>query len=170
MKNSILTLATALGVIGLSSVASAQDFYPKETESFLVNYYVRAKEPTTATILSLVPGFGAGHFYAGQTGRGALMFAGEAVGLGLIVLGGRALDGDAGQIVSLTGTLIFTGFKIADIYLAPFSAEEHNKNIARQLKIKSLLTRAPPEPGGDRERLAYGLALEIPLGALALAP
>jgi len=144
-------VATAFG-----SVARAQDFYPKETESYLINYMVRAKDPTAATILSIAPGFGAGHFYAQSYATGAVMLIGEALGLGLVLLAPH-VEGTAGSILGISGGLIFAGFKIADIYLAPFSAADYNRDVAKSLKIKSLsgATALGPPP------LSPGLALGL---------
>lgn len=156
----IATLVFAVSILALARPANAQELYPRETESYLINYRVLAKSQTTSYLLSAAPGFGAGHFYAGQVATGAIMLLGELVGITLAIVSPRVLDGTANTIVSISGYAIFAGFKIADMYLAPFSAETHNIGLAKRLKIKPLAVR---DRGGEQERLAYGLALTADL-------
>ncbi len=157
--------ALAVVLIGWGEPAAAQEYYPKDTETYLINYQVMAKDPATATMLSMAPGFGFGHFYAGQIVRGVIMALGEVLGLTLVLVAPRVGEpGDAAQDVLLyAGLGLFGGFKLADVYLASDSVELHNKNVARSLRIKPLVTVV--EPGGTaRPRVvAHGVSLAWPL-------
>jgi hypothetical protein len=156
-----MRIVTIAMVMGFASQALAEEPYAKDTETYLINYMVRMKEPTTATILSLTPGFGAGHFYSEEYATGVIMFVGQAIGVGLLVLGPR-VEGTAGSVLGITGIVLFSGFKIADIYLAPFSAAEHNKKLAKNMRVKAISFEVPTP---REDKLALGLALELDLGS-----
>lgn len=153
-------LAALVVVLSLSRTAVAEEFYPKDTETYLLNYAALAKDPATAYLLSMAPGFGAGHFYAGQTLRGVIMALGEAIGIGLVLLAPHIGEpGDTAQdVLLISGAVLFSGFKIADLYFAPDSVEIHNKRLAKSLKIKPLIS----DGGGPGRGHAYGVSLGAP--------
>ncbi len=172
-----ITAAICLAMLlqfSIPSPAQAQAFYPRETESYVLNYAVRSKQTMTAVTLSTVLGFGAGHFYAEESGSGIIFAAGQFVGAALL-LGSRFTDdADIQGILGATGGLIFAGFRIADIYLAPASAAKYNIGLVKRLRIKSLVlsphqkispdqknaeaVAATPTSAGSR---GYGLALAL---------
>jgi len=144
--------------LGLAVRAQAQEFYPKDTETYLINYYANAKDPTTAYLLSSAPGFGAGHFYAGNYATGAVMAVGQVLGIGLYVLSYVIDSGQ--QPLMISGLVLFAGFKIADMVMAPGSAEDHNRVVAERLKIKPLVMDTGSLRPGGRPHVAWGLALQ----------
>ena len=125
-----------------SGTAAAQEMYPKETETFLLNYAVLSKNPTTAYWLSAAPGFGAGHFYADDAFTGMLVGAGQGAGLGLFFLSGQVGEpGDtAHTVLSVSGLALFGLMKVLDMVLAPMSVEQYNKNLVKRLKIKPVVS------------------------------
>ena len=145
----VIALATAAG-----SVGKAQALYPKETETYLINYYAFSKQSSTAYMLSVLPGFGAGHFYAENWVQGAVFGIGQALGLGLFLIG-NSLDGSARTVLNVTGGVLFTGFKLGDIFTAPSSAEQYNRRLAARLKLKPLVLFNP----NRSQPAVYGLAL-----------
>lgn len=145
--------------------AQAQDLYPKETESYLINYMVLSKSTITAWALSAGPGFGAGHFWCKQSATGAIMAVGQVVGILLYAVAILAdLTGNAFSAMYISGMVVFTGFRIADLVLAPRSAERYNRDLAKKLKIRPLALRAPDGNPARHSRLAYGVALEVAIG------
>ncbi|MEE8408698.1 MAG: hypothetical protein V3T05_03755 [Myxococcota bacterium] len=152
-------------VLLVAHPVQAQDLYPQETESYLINYMVLSKSTITAWALSAGPGFGAGHFWCNQTATGSIMAIGQVVGILLYAVAILAdITGDAFTAMSLSGMVIFTGFRIADLVFAPGSAETYNRELAKKLKIRPLALRAPDANPARRGQLAFGVALEVAIG------
>jgi hypothetical protein len=157
-----LSFVLAVALLGWTTRAEAQQFYPKDTETYLINYQTLIKDSTTAYLLSAAPGFGAGHFYAKNYMLGAMMAAGEALGLGLILLGTQV--GETGSsarlVLNISGGVFFAGFKAADMFLAPGSVEDYNRVVAEQLRIRPLAVDTGSTNPGGRPHLAWGLTVE----------
>ncbi len=147
-----------LGLL-LARPGQAQEYYPRDTETYLINYLAFSKSAPTAYLLSAAPGFGLGHFYANHNTRGVIFAVGEVLGLALVIVSPR-VDGVASDILLYSGLTVFGGFKVADMLLAPDSVEIHNRKVAKRLKIKALAVRQ--EIRGGREALAYGLEIQSP--------
>ncbi len=131
---------------------------PGTSEILLINYHAQAKDPAAGTMLSLFPGFGAGHFYSGSIKSGLVVAAGELVGLGLLLLSSAVGEpGDTSRdVLRAVGAGFFVAFKIGDVAYAPFAAKEHNVDLAMRLRVpiiggdtrKGLVEDARPSAGG----------------------
>ncbi|MCK5689765.1 P13 family porin [Myxococcota bacterium] len=147
-----------VSIISFASPAHAADLYAKETETFLINYQALSKDPSTALMLSLSLGFGSGHFYAQDSLRGGIFAGGQVLGAGMLLVGASMEDpaSDAATILTMMGGVIFAGFRIVDIYMAPLSVERYNRKVAKRLHIRPLAMQAIP---GNKEKIAWGLGL-----------
>ena len=120
-------------------------------ENFDINYDIYRKDPLLAFEMSLALGFGTSHFYAGETTRGLIVLAGELIGAGLYASSYAVdADNDLGRnILAIGGAVLFSGFRLADILMAPSSVARHNKSIARKLGIAPLIRT--PKRSVERE-------------------
>ena len=127
-----------------SSVAPGPRRAP-EGEFYQINYAAHSRDPVVGMGLSTVVGFGAGHFYAQHYLPGVIMALGQTVGAGTYGLG-EAMDAKSGgrKALHLIGAIVFVAFRIADIYLAPLSVQEFDRNIAERLGVPNLLGMLPP--------------------------
>lgn len=131
--------ATCVLVLMIAAVprAYAQRLEPSGSEVFLINYQARAKDAAAATALSIVPGFGMGHFYAESYASGVAVAGGEILGLGLALLG--AAVGDSGEtahdVLQIVGALLFAAFKIADTVYAPYAVADYNQMLVGRLRV-----------------------------------
>ncbi len=80
-------------------------------------------EPVLAGFLGAFPGFGAGHFYAGDRRTGFLLFSGEFLGLYMYLE--DAFDDEVGSEIGPSGSVglgMFFGLWLYDICHAPVAA------------------------------------------------
>jgi len=97
-------------------------------------------DPALAGFLGAVPGFGTGHFYAGDRRTGALLFSGQFLGLYLYLE--DAFDDEAGSEIGVSGTVglsMFFGMWLYDMCHAPIAARRTN------MRSRAYLS---PEGGG----------------------
>lgn len=155
----LLATLVATSFCARSARADEPAYVPiQSTETYLINYQVNAKTPETAVMLSFGPGFGAGHFYADNAAAGWIFGIGEALGIGLLLLSSEVGEpGDSVQdALRYSGTVMFAGFKVSELVLAPWSVERHNRNLARRLRVEPLVMSAPTAAGPGA---AYGASL-----------
>lgn len=97
---------------------------------------VTAPDPTAALLSSTLLGFGAGHFYAGNTQRGATHAALQGGGILLTVIGVAVAPRDPGLASALTtiggGTAGVS--RVVDIWTAPYSARDEAQRMARRVR------------------------------------
>lgn len=130
-------LSATLVIIGTAQPAFAQRTRVESTEIWLINYEAQKKDPVAATVLSIFPGFGAGHFYSHSTKSGFITAGGQLLGLGLFLLGSAVGESGDNSRTALRaiGSTFFFAFKIGDVTYAPIAAENYNKNLVMRLGI-----------------------------------
>ena len=116
----------------LREAKAARDWARQKTEQ--QNHCEMLPNPGTAAILSLILGYGAGHFYSEQPERGWRFVAGHALvngvmfgGLAIMYGGAADLDADqiaAGNLVILSAATAGLILHAADAAMAPESARQ----------------------------------------------
>ena len=104
---------------------------------------LKLKNPNTALFYAAVPGFivhGAGHFYAGKSETGIILFTTGVIG-GVMIASGAINTGWAegwsttesserkGQALLITGGVLFLGSWLYDMIGAPLSISNKNEKI-----------------------------------------
>lgn len=113
---------------------------------------IRAKEPLKAFLYALVPGavvHGAGHFYAGKTGTGAVLLGSELAGAILMYVSigmswGHGSTTVEAFPVAFAGVALFLGSWIYDMGGAPLAVHKENQRLL-QGNHPDLKRRMEPE-------------------------
>jgi hypothetical protein len=85
----------------------AKDLTPDQRENL---FYKNKKNPGTAFLLNLLPGFGVGSFYQGDKVGGTLACFGDLIGLSFYYAASYNMDNSSNS--DLTGVLFYLGFGI----------------------------------------------------------
>jgi len=140
----IRTAAVALVAGGcwtlLAQPAQAQEEQESASTTEL-RFAAQRRDPPTAFAMSLIVGFGAGHFYASQWLPGAAFASTQA--LGVLVAGvGIGLQGaedeatiDAGTALLVGGSVVFGLSRVLDAATAPISAHDRNDELLVELGV-----------------------------------
>jgi hypothetical protein len=94
-------------------------------------YASESKSVPLAGVLSLIPGFGAGNFYAGAPRYGALMAVTEVATIALAIWGGTT----GRRPVAAIGAVLLAGTGVADVVGAVHFARQYNDTLRRQLGL-----------------------------------
>ncbi len=116
---SILTAATLAGCLGCRPAGSYAEM-PASVRG-------RERSPQVAGALAVWPGFGAGHYYAGNPGRGVAVLLGEVAGLLLVALPAAGIGNSEGEDLIPVGVALFFGCWLYEIIDAPAAARRHNR-------------------------------------------
>ncbi|MGB8657848.1 MAG: P13 family porin [Candidatus Zixiibacteriota bacterium] len=106
---------------------------------------LKLKDPRMAVFYAVIPGIivhGSGHFYAGKTKTGAALLGSELVGgalafVGAVGKGMSEMDGgqstwEAGDVLMVTGTILFVGSWLYDLIGAPLALQKRNEELRRK--------------------------------------
>jgi hypothetical protein len=103
-----------------------------------------------AIFYSIIPGIfihGSGHFYAGKTNTGTLLFGAEAAGVLITYLGFlssfRGIENqDDTDLMGLVGVVLFAGSWVYDVIGSPIAVRKQNRKL-----IQNSNTELKLQPG-----------------------
>ena len=109
------------------------------------------RDADAAFTLSFILGFGAGHFYSEQWVYGIGAAGLQSVGLILMGVGLAVADGarsreadvrETGEILAGIGGVTTGAARLADAFLAPYSAHARNRRMLEELRLVPLVGSA----------------------------
>ena len=160
-----LRAALAGSLLFVATAASAQTSASTTTQPDTT--VADLKNPTAARLLGIIPG--AGHMYAGEVGRGLLVFVGT---LGVLAAGSYVYASDCfmqdsgkcdgGAAVGVVAVIATSGLWVWSIVDAGRAARRTNAKRAAGTSLILEPTRIPTALGDDRAAVRLGVRISTP--------